>query len=95
VTCLERPYHRLGAERRLGHWRRWRARLRRCLSQPGSSRHTSSTRSHSGARGSHGRRSATLRTVTRCVIATAAKDQIDRHSLASLAGLHHGEDRGR
>jgi hypothetical protein len=40
----------------------------------------------------HGRRTATLRAVTGCVIATAAKDQIDRDSLASLAGLHHRED---
>jgi hypothetical protein len=39
-----------------------------------------------------GRRTATLRAVTGCVIATAAKDQIDRDSLASLAGLHHRED---
>jgi Cyclic nucleotide-binding domain len=40
----------------------------------------------------HGRRTATLRAVTGCVIATAAKHQIDRDSLASLAGLHHRED---
>jgi hypothetical protein len=40
----------------------------------------------------HGRRTATLRAVTNCVIATAAKDQIDRDSLASLAKLHHRED---
>lgn len=40
----------------------------------------------------HGRRTATLRAVTGCVIATAARDQIDRDSLASLAGLHHRED---
>ena len=40
----------------------------------------------------HGRRTATLRAVTGCVIATAAKDQIDQDSLASLAGLHHRED---
>jgi hypothetical protein len=40
----------------------------------------------------HGRRTATLRAVTGCVIAAAAKDQIDRDSLASLAGLHHRED---
>lgn len=39
----------------------------------------------------HGRRTATLRAVTRCVIATAAKHQIDQDSLASLAGLHHRE----
>jgi len=39
-----------------------------------------------------GRRTATLRAVTACVIATAAKDQIDQDSLASLAGLHHRED---
>jgi Cyclic nucleotide-binding domain len=40
----------------------------------------------------HGRRTATLRAVTGCVIATAAKDQIDRDSLANLAELHHRED---
>ncbi len=40
----------------------------------------------------HGRRTATLRAVTDCVIAVAAKDQIDRDSLASLAELHHRED---
>ena len=40
----------------------------------------------------HGRRTATLRAVTGCVIATAARDQIDQDSLASLAGLHHRED---
>lgn len=40
----------------------------------------------------HGRRTATLRAVTGCVIATAAKDQIDQDSLASLAGLHRRED---
>ena len=40
----------------------------------------------------HGRRTATLRAVTGCVIATAAKHQIDQDSLASLAGLHHRED---
>jgi hypothetical protein len=40
----------------------------------------------------HGRRTATLRAVTGCVIAIAAKDQIDRASLASLAGLHRRED---
>lgn len=40
----------------------------------------------------HGRRTATLRAVTGCVVATAARDQIDRDSLASLAGLHHRED---
>jgi CRP-like cAMP-binding protein len=39
-----------------------------------------------------GRRTATLRAVTDCVIATAAKDQIDRGSLSSLAELHHRED---
>jgi hypothetical protein len=39
-----------------------------------------------------GRRTATLRAVTDCVIATAAKDQIDRDSLARLAQLHHHED---
>jgi hypothetical protein len=40
----------------------------------------------------NGRRTATLRAVTGCVIATAAKDQIDRDSLASLAQLHRRED---
>jgi len=40
----------------------------------------------------HGRRTATLRAVTDCVVATAAKDQIDRDSLESLAGMHHRED---
>jgi hypothetical protein len=39
-----------------------------------------------------GRRTATLRAATDCVIAAAAKDQIDRTSLASLAELHHRED---
>ena len=42
-----------------------------------------------------GRRTATLRAVTYCVIATAAKNQIDRESLASLAGMHHREDSDR
>jgi hypothetical protein len=41
-----------------------------------------------------GRRTATLRAVTDCVVAVAAKDQIDRGSLASLAELHHRETRG-
>jgi hypothetical protein len=40
----------------------------------------------------HGRRTATLRAVTDCVIAVAAKDQIDSDSLARLAELHHRED---
>jgi hypothetical protein len=39
-----------------------------------------------------GRRTATLRAATNCVVATAAKDQIDPDSLASLAELHHRED---
>ena len=39
-----------------------------------------------------GRRTATLRAVTGCVVAVAAKDQIDRDSLAGLAELHHRED---
>jgi len=39
-----------------------------------------------------GRRTATLRAVTDCVIAVAAKDQIDRDSLARLAELHHREN---
>ena len=42
-----------------------------------------------------GRRTATLRAVTDCIIATAAKDQIDRGSLSSLAELHHREDPDR
>jgi Cyclic nucleotide-binding domain len=42
----------------------------------------------------HGRRTATLRAVTDCVIAAAAKDQIDQDSLAGLAELHHREDAG-
>ena len=41
-----------------------------------------------------GRRTATLRAVTDCVVAVAAKDQIDRDSLASLAELHHRETQG-
>ena len=40
-----------------------------------------------------GRRTATLRAVTKCVVAVAAKDQIDRGSLASLAEVHHRESR--
>lgn len=40
----------------------------------------------------HGRRTATLRAVTNCVIATAARDQIDQEELASLARQHHRED---
>jgi hypothetical protein len=43
----------------------------------------------------HGRLTATLRAVTNCVIATAAKDLIDRDSLSSLAKLHHREDPDR
>jgi CRP-like cAMP-binding protein len=39
-----------------------------------------------------GRRTATLRAVTGCVIAAAAKDQIARDILARLAELHHRED---
>ena len=39
-----------------------------------------------------GRRTATLRAVTGCVIAAAASNQIDRDSLASLAEAHHQED---
>ena len=38
-----------------------------------------------------GRGTATLRAVTGCVIATAARDLIDRDSLASLAERHHQE----
>jgi Cyclic nucleotide-binding domain len=40
----------------------------------------------------HSRRTATLRAVTDCVVAAAARDQIDRDSLASLAEGHHRED---
>jgi hypothetical protein len=40
----------------------------------------------------HGHRTATLRAATNCVIATAAKRDIDRDSLASLAERHHRED---
>jgi hypothetical protein len=43
----------------------------------------------------HGRRTATLRAVTNCMIAVAATDQIDRDSLASLAEQHHREDSDR
>jgi pimeloyl-ACP methyl ester carboxylesterase len=39
-----------------------------------------------------GRRTATLRAVTGCVIAAAASTQIDRDSLASLAEPYHRED---
>ena len=42
-----------------------------------------------------GRRTATLRAVTGCIIAVAGKDQIDRDSLASLAHQHHREDSGK
>jgi Cyclic nucleotide-binding domain len=42
-----------------------------------------------------GRRTATLRAVTDCVIATAAKDQVDHESLARLAEQHHREDGSR
>jgi len=41
-----------------------------------------------------GRRTATLRAVTGCVIAAAASSQVDRASLASLAEGHHREDAG-
>jgi CRP-like cAMP-binding protein len=40
-----------------------------------------------------GRRTATLRAVTKCVVAVVAKDQIDRGNLASLAEVHHRESR--
>ena len=40
----------------------------------------------------HGRRTATLRAVTDCVVAVAANDQIEQDTLASLAELHHRED---
>jgi len=39
-----------------------------------------------------GRRTATVRAVTDCVVATAARDQINRDSLARLADLHRRED---
>ncbi len=42
----------------------------------------------------NGRRTATLRAVTDCVVAVAAQDQIDRDALADLAGLHHREETG-
>jgi hypothetical protein len=42
-----------------------------------------------------GRRTATLRAVTDCVIAAAAAHQIDRDALASLAEQHHREDTDR
>jgi hypothetical protein len=42
----------------------------------------------------HGRRTATLRAITDCVVAVAAVDQIDRDSLARLAEQHHREDAG-
>jgi CRP-like cAMP-binding protein len=42
-----------------------------------------------------GPRTATLRVVTDCVIATTAQDQIDRASLASLAEMHHRENPDR
>jgi len=41
-----------------------------------------------------GHRTATLRAATNCVIATAAKNHIDRDRLASLAEHHHREDAG-
>jgi hypothetical protein len=40
----------------------------------------------------HGLRTATLRAVTDCVVAVAARNQIDEDSLASLAELHRRED---
>jgi len=39
-----------------------------------------------------GRRTATLRAVTACVVAAAASSQVDRASLSSLAEGHHRED---
>ena len=42
-----------------------------------------------------GRRTATLRAATACVIAAAAEDRIDRARLASLAEMHHREDSDR
>jgi hypothetical protein len=40
----------------------------------------------------NGRRTASLRALTDCVVAVAAENQIDRDALANLAGLHHRED---
>jgi CRP-like cAMP-binding protein len=42
----------------------------------------------------HGHRTATLRAVTNCVIATAAQNQINRDHLSALAELHHREESG-
>jgi hypothetical protein len=42
-----------------------------------------------------GRRTATLRAVTPCVVAAAASSQVDRGSLASLAEGHHRKDADR
>lgn len=39
-----------------------------------------------------GRRTATVRAVTGCLVAVAAKHQIDFGSLARLAEYHHRED---
>ena len=44
------------------------------------------------ARLKDGRRTATLRAVTNCVIAAAAAHQIDRGALARLAEQHYRED---
>ena len=40
----------------------------------------------------YGRRTATLIAATDCVVAAASRDQVDRDSLASLAGQHDRED---
>jgi CRP-like cAMP-binding protein len=39
-----------------------------------------------------GRRTATVRAATPCLVAVAARHQIDRESLARLAEYHHRED---
>ena len=43
----------------------------------------------------NGRRTPALQAVTDCVIATAAKNQIDPDSIARLAERHHREDPDR
>lgn len=41
-----------------------------------------------------GRRTATLRTKTACILAVARGDQLDREALAQLAEMHHREEKG-
>ena len=54
------------------------------------------TRSASAVRGpTDGRRTASLRALTDCVVAVAAHDQIDRGKLAILAGDHRREEQNR